>query len=1841
MGVVTMRILAFVLLLLFTAYPGFAATREAPAYRMVRLEPQWHWQDGLVLRFPPDEAACKKAYGKRWAQKCAGPLGTPGAPAKGIAMTPQARGAWQWTDPYEARFMPAPGTHLLPGNEYRVDLSGLALPAWVELPTRQIARKTPALSAKVSQSRFWLDPAPAAQHRLHFSIDFNFPVAADRFAVNLTMPADAKAGPMETVWSADRDRVSMSWPITKLPSESSLAQITLKDIRQAVETDSGIRILPSGAAVFKQALPGQAEIFTIESARVVQEKDANLDSKYFLEIKPSLYTDPEHVAAKILLVELPEFKSAESVTPYDWQSAPAIKARDLAAGRRLKVTATNRGPQSLLRYELPARSGRHVFIGLDKEIQAASGQSLARVFTSIVRANPLEAQLGFLQPGNILPGRGEIGIFGTGLDEVKWQLQQVEEPFLALLASASENSFANPLAASSLAMESISRSVSCSMAFKSARQGEAVHAVLNPAEIMRESFGKEFGLARIVLTGWKNGEQIAEASRLILATDLALIAKRTADAGLDCFVQSIESGQPLADIEIAVLGANGREIRSGKADRRGHIRFDSLKGLVRESRPVALVARGSGGLAWLPLNERSRELDYSTFETGGRTSASDTIAFVFGQRGIYRPGEILHFGCLVRRGDFSPLAPNLKLYGEILNPAGRKIWETSLLPGVEGISEVSWPSLPESQSGKYTFNVRIARDGDVIGSAEARIEAFQPETLKLRVMPPETPGWIVPADGKAYSIAAELRNLYGSPAKGHRIKSEIHVQPASFRFQKYPEYTFTDPAPFLGSGFSRRLPEGKSDSAGHADFNLPADIGSASARVSVACEGYNLSGNRATAGTASFLVSPARKILGYRQMGAFTNADFIEAGSPAQIELLAIDSQLVPVAWRKLQFTLLGRQYITSLVSDGNGGYRYDETPQEIVLRSWSESIPEKPFAVSLPTDRPGEFLLQIRDPEGAIIMRLPYNVAGDRLADPDEPLAGSKMRMKLSGQTFRAGEEIQVSCALPYAAAGLIAIERDGVEAFEWIEGHAGDNIFKIRLPENFEGRGYVTATLMRRDSAQPAYINPLAWAACPFSASMEKRNIGLKIATSGKMLPGGVLKVDVSSEKPGRALVMAVDEGVLQLTGWQNPNPVAELLGNRALSVTTLQIADLLMPSYARLARRGAAFGGGADSGSPFGARFRNPFQRRNEPPLAFWSGIVETGPRAASVEIPVPAWYSGAVRLVAIGAGETCAGMAATQATVAGPIVLSPQLPGFVAPGDEFGGFLVVANTTAKPARIDLNMQIPEGVRLLEGLPKFVDLPAGGELAVPFRLAASDVPGAVTFKFRASSREYESVREVSLSIRPASPLRTTLQAGLALSAGNLEPGRAVYPYQASSEVLISGMPLPLGFSLACYLETYPHGCTEQLISRAFAVILLHNWPQARVSAEKGAKLLNSTIDAIASRFNGQYVALWPQGEGNLLLTAYAADFLLALRESGLGNADALLKNLCDSIRWNCALNEPTLPAARASAYALWVLAREGRIVTQQLEELEAALENQGVAGWQRDIAGALLAAVKKEMAIDALPDFEPQEIAVEGWFDDYAQKALVMTILARYFPDSLSIAKKQDFFDESIRTLNSGGYSTWSAAQGIRALSGLAGALAPELPAAALACLDGDASLDTSLDAGGKLLSAQTERCSQYRLTPGQSPLYWQVATTGYDASPASEATANGIEISRVYLDRDGREVTSAKLGDEIRVRVTARSEVPLVEDCVISDLLPGCLEQILTGNEKAPEGAKYLDFLEDRVLLFANLRDQPLVLEYRCRVVAPGSFLVPPISAEAMYDNQLHGSGKSDLFRVDSE
>src|SRR5207253_2177498 len=281
--------------------------------------------------------------------------------------------------------------------------------------------------------------------------------------------------------------------------------------------------------------------------------------------------------------------------------------------------------------------------------------------------------------------------------------------------------------------------------------------------------GSERGLFFLTARGWDPAKKkpitSVNDSRFLLVTDIGIVTKKNTDGSSDVFLMSIKNGQPINGATIDILGKNGVPIQTAKTAADGHCAFPSVEKSEREKTPVAYVARYGEDIAFMPFGREDRVLNFSRFEIeGAENIASEGLdAFVFTERGVYRPGDEIHIGLVVKQRNWRGNLKGLPIETEVVDARDLKVQTKKVTLLESGFVELNYQTANESPTGVYTINVYLVKNnkrGTLLGSTTASVKEFLPDRMKIEThLSKGTPlGWVNPNDMRA-SIA--LANLYG------------------------------------------------------------------------------------------------------------------------------------------------------------------------------------------------------------------------------------------------------------------------------------------------------------------------------------------------------------------------------------------------------------------------------------------------------------------------------------------------------------------------------------------------------------------------------------------------------------------------------------------------------------------------------------------------------------------------------------------------------------------------------------------------------------------------------------------------------------------------------------------------------------------------------------------------------------------------------------------------------------------------------------------------------------------------------------------------------------------------
>ena len=1871
------------------------AAHAGPSYRKVETgDPaSSNWQEGIVLVFALDENRCRKAYGRNWVQECmAQAYGEPGKPVRGVRMSPSVDGEWRWNSWNSLQFHPRTQSGALaPATSYRISLEQADIPAAMVLDRREVTFTTQGQAVMPGKETVWIDPSASEAHGISLPLSFIWPqdTAAVEKSLRLATSGGVVLANPRLAWNATRDSVVVSALVRKLGEGPGRVTVCL-DSMPAYVLRNGRRVLQKGSLAHSFGVPGRNSLFSFREIRLVRGHDKNFNVRHELVLETSLRTQPKDLLAALTILELPERAEPGADKPTDWTRYPALALEDVRNARQVEPTLlSSAGESDHIRLAIPIQPERCVLVHVDKRLASTGGIPLEQDVTMVLRAPRAEAELSFLLPGNLvsLAGSRKIALHSVGIDSLRWQARRIQPSFLSLFA-ASHGFSARSLepGMNDVDLDAQTTTVQGTLPVALQDNGRASFPVLDLDSMLDSS---SCGLYQLVLQGMRNGKAVADTEKMILLTNLGLIVKENALGGRHVYVTSLFSGTPAANVMVRLLAKNGTTLSSAQTNAQGQAYLPPASGLEGELEPVAITAASTGknpDLCWLSLRDKSRILDPGDAARLGRHGTrSGLLASVFSQRGLYMPGDTLHFGVMVRRFDWQMLPPNLPLEVVLADPLGRTVLKKPL-EGDPALAEVSWKSTPQSPTGPYRLDVRLQCDdknAPVLGSTTVRVEEFEPDSLAIEasLSPAPARGWIVtsPAQSPA-SARVSLTTLYGDAAAGHEVQARMVSEPARLSFPGFAGYVFQDISLAQGEQRSLRLAPAQTDKNGQATLPLPPSPYSGTFRGTVQLEGFDAAGGRAVARQVSALFSPLRFIVGMKPVDGANTLDHIVQNAPAAIEVVALDNTLSPMALPNLTLSLAHRRYVNALVREENGEFRYDTTPLSKTFETRRLALDRDGCKISLPTGTPGDYLLTLTTAEGTTVLSVPYTVAGQDVRLPDGTssfaYAQGNLALELNKEAYEPGDTIVLRMNAPYAGTGLVTIERENVVESVWFRTDAGQCEQRIRIPKSFEGQGYVSVLLARTSNSETIYISPMTHATVPFVCGLGHRSMGLSLEAPKNVLPGGNIDVRLRAKRRGKALLFAVDEGVLSLTGYATPNPLRDLLANRALDVTTSQILDLLMPDHARLKGRLPAFGGGM--ATP-GGRFLNPFRRRSEPPFARWLGIVDVDTSEKVVSLKVPEYLSGSVRIMAVASsseprGFLSADSAEASCRVRGSLLLRPLLPLAASPGDRIEAALAVANTiegSGSAVPISVCIQAGDGLVLMQDgkpvseLVRALKLDEGTEQSLSFEVSVTDRLGSGSLSFEArlakpSQTQLDRAlarRKQSISIRPLDVARTTSASGSVGQGAMVAVDRALYPLGADTRLMVAAAPLAAYRSLAARLAAYPYGCTEQRISRAFPWLATLYRPELadvlsapQLSAQKKDKArdeaISAALTAIRQNLAGQRVSLWPGCEGNDTVTVYACDFVLSLAEQGASVPADLRGNLLAALRSMVWRDPQTLADARIKAYACWVLMRSGELVTQDVERLQTWLDSYAKS-WKKDVTAALLAdcyaMLRLEKTARALMPASVAPLEADGaqLLDTSCAMALHAAILARSHWQALGKEQGSGPAEELVTRALAPHASTMAMALTTRALAGALG-WQESAGSVAITCeeyMDGfaeDTAREKRLALDG-VFELASPGCRRFSVRANkETGLVWNLSVTGYDRGLPADS-ANGLEVRRRYLNEKGQEVSEARAGDVLTVEIGLRSDTPL-DNVAVADLLPGGLEPLLVQDGELPWYVDHVERREDRMLFFVSTAGDMRLVTYRARAVTAGTFNGPCVHAQSMYQPDMEATTSGKPLRI---
>jgi len=1342
-----------------------------------------------------------------------------------------------------------------------------------------------------------------------------------------------------------------------------------------------------------------------------------------------------------------------------------------------------------------------------------------------------------------------------------------------------------------------------------------------------------------------------------IASNIGLIAKRDAQGNLRVVSTDISTSEPLTGVEFEVTNYQGQVLATATSDGSG---FSTME---LSGTPFLLKAKKFEDTAYLKLNNKTA-LATSHFEVGGKKIKKGIKGMIYGERGVWRPGDDIYLTFVVQnklkdallktKGEKLPESHPVTM--QLINPRGAVVKTKTSTNSVGGFYAFKFKTAEEAETGNWMVKAHL---GGATFSKSLMIETVRPNRLKVELTfndgDAESTPVLYSSDGNVKGkIFAQW--LHGATAS--ELKADISVRYSSkkTKFDKFTDYTFDDPARSLKSK-DKVLLEGRLDKEGYLEFEkelkLEGDAaGMLSARFTTRVfekEGvFSISKSNAD-------FHPYDNYVGIKLPKGDATRGMLLTDIKHTVKIGSLNSKGEEVSLDKVRVSLYKVDWKWWWDKSANSLAEYADGKHKNLLQKGTVSTVngngEWNFEIKYPEW--GRYLIRACDLEGnhctgkTVYIDWP-GWAGR--AQEEGSGAASRLNIFSDKKAYTVGDTAKIQLPASSHGRALMTVETgSAILDQRWIEfEQAGKDRVQFELPITaaMSPNAYVHITLLQPHKGKNNDRPIRLYGIIPIKVADPATYLKPKIMVDEEWKPESTQKIIVS-ETTGKMMnytLAVVDEGLLGLTAFRTPNLHRYFYSKEALGIKTWDLFDEVIGAYGGKLERMLALGGGDDAESD-----NDDSKKRRFPPVVKFLGpfTLEAG-KTAEHEITLPP-YLGAVRVMLIAGDKGAYGKADASVFVRQPLMLQASLPRVLGPDEEVSVPMTLFALDKAVTDVTVTLKTDDLVSVVGDSKIQVKFSKLGEKIAFIKLKTANKEGKTHLHFTAvsdSNPEHKAEVDVYLDIRRANQETTRIITKV------IEPGASwsqqveAFGLEGTNKAVLelSSVPSLNLDSRLDYLIRYPHGCLEQTTSSAFPQLYLGNvMTLDKKKQQKAEHHIQKAIERL-QRFQtgtGDF-SYWPGGrDNNDWASIYAGHFLIEAKKKGYLVPSELLNSWLDhQVLSSQNFISGSETYSHTQAYRLYVLALAGKPQMGAMNRMRESSKLNKKARWL--LASAYQSASQPDAANAVIQGMLPEVSAVTR-----SDKTFSSTLgdLGLQLESLIALGKKQDanlLLEKIADEMSSDKFqSTQGISWALMAVSRYLGGDTSSFSAKLMQ--DGTASEITSDKAVSSIALAKADGKISLENTSGVK-LFATLVNRGVPKAGNEEAIEKGL-ILRVETEirANGNDWNVLASGTPILQGADVRFNVHVkntknheVENIALTIPVAAGMEILA-----AASPADYRDQRDDRVYYYFSLKkNQEKKFVVLTNASYKGRYYLPAINAEAMYDGTLQARQKGswiDIFK----
>lgn len=1329
-------------------------------------------------------------------------------------------------------------------------------------------------------------------------------------------------------------------------------------------------------------------------------------------------------------------------------------------------------------------------------------------------------------------------------------------------------------------------------------------------------------------------EYYASARKFVCITDIGLMAKANKQE-IIVFANSLSDAQPLQDLEIKLYSNNNQIIGTAKTGPGGIAIIKNINVQAKYFEPVMITASSKEDFSFLWFN--STRWDNVDYDVDGKKLKNENYdAMIYAERPIYRPGETAHFNAIIRTTDWKNVHA-MPVTFKIINPRNQTVYEELKPLDSQSALQIDYEIPRNAPTGNYTC-LLYAGDSELIQSYVLTVEEFVPDRLKVNAHIKEET-LKAPQD---VQVNLQAFHLYGSPAANYNYEVMMTFKPQTFAPKGFDKYYFD--LKNSSTTFGTLVANGKTDTEGKAlaSLNIPENwqnTGLLTSNISTAVFDEN---NRPVYHNIQKSIYTQNIFFGIYRFDSYVNSNM-----PLNIPIIAVDYigkilNNIPAKVQIIHYTyetVIQRVYYsTSFQTIKKSKKVYEKI---LTLNGEKELLNFTP-------SMGGEYEIRVMAPRAEkSYVSYPfyaYGFWGNMTSFETDPKG--RIIIESNKNQYDLNEKAKILFKTPFEGKLIVTIERNKLFNHYILQTKNQTASLELNLREQYVPNVFVCATLIR------PYINndlPLMVAHGAHKLVVENfhKKLNVKILAQDKVKSRTQQTITIQTRPYAHVTLAAVDEGILQIKNSKTPNPYDYFYGPQALTVQQFDVYAKILKEIGGFKKNSKAGGGGAESYSEFAknedTRRMNPIM--NNPSnkfVSFWKYGQADANGLIKLNINIPA-FSGSLRLMAQAYFNDQFGANEKMMIVADPVVLNMGSPLFASPGDTLLIPITLHNTTSQTLSSNIVLTSNNLLTIKNLTNSTFNLNPNQEQKVFAKIAVGQQLGIAKIQLKAKAGNETYIEESEIAIRPSSPLVYVGKGGWVEGGKSLQIPIEHHNFLAGTQqyqLVVSTNPVAQFSKNLNELIQYPHGCAEQTISTAFPQIYVQDLSRGLLKKQKlrsnpshNVQVAISKIEQLVDYTGG--IHYWENSYISWWTTAYAAHFLKEAQNNGFEiNKNVLqqiTKYLYSQVNQNFTLkNNRFYP--REVAYSLYILAFVGKPNVPKMNFYKSQLDK--FTPDSKILLGCAFGLSGDWETFEKMIQTPFEYISLDDYDLDFStslrERALILNTLLDIQPNHSLVSA---YLSQIMNEVQNAKYlNTQELSFSLMALAKFAN-INKNANISANVLVNGTS---YKINAQNPLVLDLKQLNSFQIQAQGKGKVYYSYIASGVNKNGNVKEEDQFIQVRRIFLDKNGNTINGkVNINDLIKVQIEIQPlQNQSINNIVISDMIPSGFQienerlnfnVLEVSNEYLYD---YKDIRDDRVNFYVSLNGRKKIITYYLRAVQKGTFVVPPIAADAMYDGNIH-------------